>query len=321
MRFRALTLATLLLTFPSASHADESEPYPNDPNANTNTNTSPNPNSNDNANGNGNGNANANANGDANGGKGGVVEGCGCSAKKEENDDRWREKVGVSGLRVSAWRVRGSAFDRQGWGLAFAGNSTDVRTRDGVARMARIFFSIGGGNGGFEGAFGGLIAGGVRLDAAPDQGAVLRLGLQGWLQGNEHFYSSHFEFPVLQLGWQYARSLTMLEVGAQGGPVLAGRYDPEGAFRKLGGQWEGTGYLSFHFPHARFDATFTRYWPDSTDTASALEIARATMCGLAKPLGICADLSTWQGGVQLFTGEIRTARTIYGGFLIGVSER
>lgn len=246
---------------------------------------------------------------------------CACESKPRSDYEAWSERGGVTGLRVSALRVRGSDADASTWGLAFAGNSEDYRTRDGVSRHGRVAWVLGGGSGGFEGYLGGQVTGGTRLDVAVDQGPVLRVGFQGWLGGNGKYYTSLIELPVLQLGWQFSRNHTLIEVGVQGGPVLAGRYSTgDDARRKLGGEWESTGYLALHFDHARLDFGATRFVGKSGD-GTAIDTVRANLCAMFRPIGVCADVTTWRGAELFPDGTFHEARSLYGGITIGTAER
>jgi hypothetical protein len=242
------------------------------------------------------------------------------------------EKTGVVGLRGSYTRVRasiaGASGNDDGWGMTFAGSSVDYTTRYGIARHGSAFWAIGGGSGGFEGALGAKLAVGWRLPAGEDQGPVLRIGMQGWLQGNDLLYSSLLELPLGQLGWQFTRGKTVIEVGVQAGPVLTGRYSVgDDASRKLGSSFEGTVYGALHFEHLRVDASFMRIETKHpvTDERAPIDFARATLCALGSPIGVCGDVWSYSGLVRApdaTAGAIAVdARALYLGVLVGVTER
>ena len=249
-------------------------------------------------------------------------------ARRARAENLWSERAGVVGLRGSFSRVRGSDADGNTWGMTFAGGAEDYVTRHGVARHGSAFWAIGGGSGGFEGALGGKLALGWRLPAGEDQGPVLRVGMQGWLQGNSLLYSSLLELPLAQLGWQFTREKTVIEVGLQAGPVLTGRFSVgDDASRKLGSSFEGTAYGALHFARMRLDASFMRVETRHpiTNEHAPIDFARATLCALGSPIAVCGDVWSYSGVVRMPDAAgislANDARALYLGVLVGFSER
>ena len=249
-------------------------------------------------------------------------------ARRAREASWWDEKTGVVGLRGSFARVRGSDADGHTWGMTFAGSSEDYVTRHGVAHQGSAFWAIGGGSGGVEGAIGAKIAIGWRLPASEDQGPVLRVGMQGWLQGNAQLYSSLLELPLAQLGYQFTRGKTVIELGLQAGPVLTGRYSVgDDASRKLGGTFEGTAYGALHFERMRLDASFMRVETRHplTNEHAPIDFARATLCALGSPIALCGDVWSYTGVVRMPDAAgvslASNARALYVGVLVGFSER
>src|SRR5690606_4301918 len=132
-------------------------------------------------------------------------------------------ELSITGIRPSLTRIS-SARTTNDFGVAFAG-AADSYALDGTTH-GQLEFVLGGGEAGFEGMLAGVIAVGFRLDVTDEHGPFGRAGFDGRLQGNDRLYFSALELPRLTLGWQLLSDHTLVELGARGGPILSGRFNP-----------------------------------------------------------------------------------------------
>ncbi|MDB4946613.1 MAG: hypothetical protein JWP97_6147 [Labilithrix sp.] len=223
------------------------------------------------------------------------------------------------GLRPSLTHVATGTVNDSAFGVALAG-AVDSYALDGGSH-ASMFFALGGGSAGFEGAFGGTMDLGYRLPVAPDHGPFGRIGLGGRLQGNDLLYFSVFELPRLSLGYQYLHGKTVAEIGARGGAVLAGLYDPgEDGRRKLNGLEWGA-FAAAQVEYLRFEVSATRIEARKTLTGEPVDVAQGTLCFVAGRLGACADAMLLHGDAEMraSSGGVRSTTSEYVGLTLGVA--
>jgi len=176
---------------------------------------------------------------------------------------------------------------------------------------------IGGGSAGFEGGLGGALGAGLRAPFGRDQGLVARLGLEGFLLGNDRFYASMLELPQGQLGYQLLTSSVLVELSGTLGPVLTGRYRQSGApTGMLGGMLETGARLAVGFRNAHLELAYSRYERAGRVPVHTLDRVAGSLCGIASAIGICADLEYFQRrAVPASTGSGDTA---YLGLHVGI---
>ncbi len=232
--------------------------------------------------------------------------------------DRDTDGYAALGLRVSMTDAR-----QQTVGLSFAGRiGTYVDSGAGTARVA-MFWNLGGGGAGFEGAFGGTIAGGVRAQFDAAQSAVFRIGFEGYVLGDNLFYSSAFELPQGQVGYQFFDGLKLFEIGAKTGAVLTGRFrDPSNdAVRKYPVSVEWGGYTTLSLAPLRLDASYTRIEDRGDVVATPIDLLEANTCGFVGPVALCADARWQHGDLGLVTGGKQQLSSVYGGLMAGFGYR
>src|SRR5262249_52918725 len=186
-----------------------------------------------------------------------------------------------------------------------------------------MFWVLGGGGGGFEGALGGSLAGGIRLPVTPHGGFVLRAGMEGYLLGNDYLYASMLELPQGQFGYQFMNGRRLFEVGGKLGAVLTGRYrDPQADLtRKLNSAVEWGSYASLHFTPVRLDAAFTRIEARRNEPNTPLDIVSGSVCGLARWVAVCIDGRFERGDLALADGTGKSFQSTYAGLTIGAGYR
>jgi hypothetical protein len=186
----------------------------------------------------------------------------------------------------------------------------------GLHRLA-----IGGGGAGFEGTLFGNMTGGVRIPVAERHGPIIRAGALGYLRGNDAFYASLFELPELELGYQYLRGRTVIEIGATSGVLLIGRQRiGEAETRHLGGGLEVGAYAALQVPWVRLGLRAMRL-PTNDGLASAVRVAEGTLCVVAAPFAVCGDARAMATDAMVFPGALPSeVSALYGGFSFGFTR-
>jgi hypothetical protein len=142
------------------------------------------------------------------------------------------------------------------------------------------------------------------------------------MQGNDKLYFSTLELPKLALGWQYLDNKTLVEAGARGGAVLAGRYNPgDEGVRRLSGIEYGA-FATMQFDFLRVEGTAYRIDTRSTGNGRPVDVGRASICAVAGKVGICGDTMFLRGEADLGpnAGGIQTAMSTYAGVSLGVAS-
>lgn len=147
---------------------------------------------------------------------------------KDEDAEKpgWNLDAESFGLRGTTLGTTGSDRDARTYGLGLAGlGLANLQDRVFTAR-ADALWHLGGGSGGFEGQFGGSVAVGGAWLVDGAHGPFVRVGVQGYLLGNDSFFQSTILFPQGQLGWHIgSRDGFLLEIGGNVAPMLDGRFD------------------------------------------------------------------------------------------------
>jgi hypothetical protein len=239
-------------------------------------------------------------------GEGAFVSSTGCS--------------GVFGVRGSAIGVRGVRAE-EGTGIMFSGEGEEFVRRGifnshGLHRVA-----IGGGGAGFEGTLVGNMTAGFRIPFGDRHGPVVRAGAFGYLRGNDAFYASLFELPELELGYQYLRGTTIIELGATTGAVLIGRQRiGEAETRHLGSGLEIGAYAAIQVPWVRLGMRATRL-PTNDGVESPVRVAEGTLCILAAPFAVCGDARAMTTDAVTAPGAAPSeVSSLYGGLAFGFTR-
>lgn len=252
--------------------------------------------------------------------------GCGCACAQRccsracGCDDKPKVSLSVVGLRGSLTRVAAGPASDTAIGAAFAG-TVDTYALDGTTHGS-MYFALGGGEAGFEGALAGTIDLGYRIDVARTHGPFGRIGFDGRIQGNDLLFFSLLELPRITLGWQYLEGKTVFEAGLRGGPIITGRYKPgdEGR-RSLSRSLEWGGFVAMQYDFLRLDVSAMRIEARQTLNGEPVDIGRAQLCGVGGKLGVCVDGMLFRGDADMgaAAGGVRSATSSYLGLTIGVA--
>ena len=151
------------------------------------------------------------------------------------------------------------------------------------------FGFIGGGSAGFEGGLGGELAFGLRVPFAKQHGPVARIAIEGFLMGNDSFYSSRLVLPKGEFGYQFLDRELLVEAAATAGPVLAGAFNVSDApDRSLTGTFAVGGHLALGFRVAHLELVVNRLDSGDFQLGELNEIV-GSLCGLPSVFAICAD--------------------------------
>jgi hypothetical protein len=167
----------------------------------------------------------------------------------------------------------------------------------------------------------GGFAGGFRLPVAERHGPVFRAGAFGYLRGNDAFYASLLELPQVQVGYQYLRGRTVLELGMTSGAVLVGRHRVGEAERRIvGGGLEIGSYAALQVPWVRLGATLARL-PTDDGLGTPVRVAEGTLCVIAAPFAICADGRATSTDAIVAPGVAPSeVRSLYAGLAFGFTR-
>jgi hypothetical protein len=177
--------------------------------------------------------------------------------------------------------------------------------------------AIGGGGAGLEGALFGNAGFGFRVPVQAEQGPVFRAAAEGYLFGNNAFYSSLIELPQLQVGWQWSKGHAVAEIAGTTGVVLTGRFRAgEAETRQMGTGFAYGGHVSLQVPWVRLSAMAERL--PSDDGFASVDMAMATLCAVASPIAICADGLVEQSNAEV-AGAAPFVRAAYAGITLGLT--
>jgi hypothetical protein len=227
---------------------------------------------------------------------------------------------GVFGLRGSAVDTYGAPAS-QGSGLMVSGEGQEFVRRGMFSSKDSHRFAIGGGGAGFEGTLQGGLAGGFRIPFGESHGPVFRAGVFGYLRGNDAFYASLLDLPQVQVGYQYLRRATVIELGVTSGAVLTGRFRAgEAETRRLGAGLEVGAYAALHVPYFRLAFNAMRL-PASDALSSPVRTAEGTLCAIATPVAICFDGRAQEADAFVWPGIAASeVRSLYAGLTFGFTR-
>lgn len=230
----------------------------------------------------------------------------------------------ATGARVSITRLRGSDADDtgRGMGVAFSGHAERYAAYKSFSVRETSFAFLGGGSLGLEGGIGMDVAAGVRLRTDEHQGAVFRLGMRGYLLGNDKVYESLLEIPQLQVGYQFLRPKQVFEISGRIAPVLAGRFNTgDEVERKLGKSVEVGGLAALHIDPIHFGVEHSHVLLDGP--LGDVDLFSSRLCGDAWPLQLCVDARVGNGrAVHRAGGELDgPVMSYFAGMTLGVLRR
>lgn len=231
-------------------------------------------------------------------------------------------RLSVVGIRPTLTRISSAGTGlgtTNDFGVGFAG-SIDSYALDGASH-GQMQFMLGGGQAGFEGMLAGVIELGYRLDVSEKQGPFARAAFDGRMQGNDRLYFSALELPRLTLGWQFLSGRTVLELGARGGPILTGRFNPgDSGVRNISGSIEYGAFASAQVEFLKFEATAMRIDARKTGNFTPVDLGRGSVCAIAGKVGICGDFTIFRGDARFPIYGHQEALATYAGVTVGVAS-
>lgn len=249
--------------------------------------------------------------------------------KRDKEDEQekpgWDLDAELLGLRGSTLGTAGSDARARTYGLSVASMGVSNAAGSILNYRASGLSLIGGGGGGFEGELGGTLAVGVGFLIDGKQGAFVRIGVQGYILGNDSFFHSNIQFPQGSVGWHLgSRDGFLLEAGFLTGPMLDGRFNvgDEGR-RRLGSSAAFGAYgdafigpLTGTVQWIRTKAVSDPGTPvDGIDGQACLSTGRTKK---ETGLSVCFDGRVTRGDVQFGSPiQTSTATTTYFGVSIG----
>jgi hypothetical protein len=224
--------------------------------------------------------------------------------------------VWAGGTAVKVGGVRQSGTSLKAIGMQMLDQVGD----DNVTGTLTTQLSLGGGDAGFDGFFGGEFTIGQHLAFTDHQGPFFRAGFAGYLGGNRLLYSSLVELPRVVVGYQFFGPGGFLEIGARAGAVLVGRYNPGEATRALGSTYAAAGFVSLRLGDlVRVDGSLGRIDPRASGEATPLDSAELSFCVRGSLYLLCGDGRRTRGTVTEAGGQIVHGDGLYAGLTAGVS--
>lgn len=248
--------------------------------------------------------------------------------KKEEEEKKkpgWDLDSELLGLRGSTLGVSGGDRDARTYGMTVASMGVSNTTRSLFTYRAVGRSLIGGGSGGFEGELGGTLALGLGFLIDGQQGPFARVGVQGYILGNDSFFHSNIQFPEGSVGWHLgSKEGFLLEGGLTTGPMLDGRFNVgDISHRRLGSSGAFGAYVDAFIGPLTGTVEWIRVDAKS-QPGTAVDTIDGHAClvsGRAKGdsgFGICFDGRFTRGDVHYGVPEVfTTAETKYFGLTVG----
>lgn len=247
------------------------------------------------------------------------------AADPDENKPGWDLDAETLGLRGSTLGVSGGDREARTYSLNVASMGVSNYAGSIFTYRATGLSLLGGGSGGLEGQLGGTLAVGLGFLIDGKQGPFARVGVRGYILGNDSFFHSNIQFPEASVGWHLgSRHGFLLEGGLTAGPMLDGRFNvgDEGR-RRLGSSGAFGAYVDAFIGPLTGTAQWVRTSAVS-DPGTVVDAIDGHLClstGRSKKetgLALCFDGRHTRGDV-LFGSPIQTsaAATTYFGLTIG----
>jgi hypothetical protein len=241
----------------------------------------------------------------------------------------WTAKPSVS--LQSMLGARASVFSGTGTEPAFGGGISTQQS--GYVNYRPVFLTLravslgalGSSAEGFEGVQSGDVSLGVLVPVGEDHGPFLRVGLRGYMLGNEAVWLSNFEVPAGYLGYQLQDGHWLLEAAGRTGMVVTGRHTHYAQYqgfdvlerRRLGQpSLEVGGHAAFGYDGFRAEVEYMRIGVADT-IGTPLHAWTVSACFRQGSLGGCLDYRRWEADVPRIDGSISPLTVGYGGLSIG----
>jgi hypothetical protein len=225
--------------------------------------------------------------------------------------------VGLRGTVTSSETRSGNSVT--GFTAAIAQRALGYMTLYSVSARYHDQLALGFGSAGLEGEASVDAAVGVRAALGRRHGPLLRVGLKASVLGNDALYSSLFELPQLQLGYQSFASPLGFELAGRLGYVLTGRYWAPASRNVLSHTPDLGGHLLLNYRPVFLTADFGFLPIDKPPTADVLTL-RSALCGRAAPLLMCVDL-LYEREIATGSGSPAVSRYLGLSLLFGRAEQ
>jgi hypothetical protein len=185
---------------------------------------------------------------------------------------------------------------------------------------------LGKGREGTEGIYTGDVSFGGIYHVGEGHGPFLRLGMRGYMMGNEAVWLSSFEIPTGEVGYQYLKGPWLFEAAGRAGLVLTGRHRLYGTLpsgidyfeqRKLETSPEWGGHLALGYKSLRVEGEFTRILIHD-GIGTPLDVWAGSACFRPGRFGACADARLWTAEVARIDGSVQVLAVAYGGLSVGI---
>jgi hypothetical protein len=248
-----------------------------------------------------------------------VAVGCPHPDRPCEKSPVVRNVPNLLGLRGSETAIEGRG-PKAGVGLVSESMSYVREPKANTTLRVWHLVMFGGGRGGVEGALGAGLGIGLLGQLGRDHGLFFRGGGRAYMLGNSELWSSLIELPQLDVGYQLHRRSVHFELAAHGGPVLVGRYSPQGGRRPLGSSFEWGGLAAFRLGPVDFDLEWTRVEARDSDPGTPVDMLTSLVCGGEPFFGVCFDARLYAGDVRTSTG-VREVKSAFLGISLGAFTR
>lgn len=226
------------------------------------------------------------------------------------------------GLHLGAALGQGVPPFGDGEAFGFYGLSESVFSQGLVSVHARSALAVGFGSNRIFGVSEQTLDGGLCLPmGSMPLGLYARVGLDASAFGDSRLYTSRVSLPYGRAGLQWKGQDALVELGAAGGAVIAGRFNVgDDGVRPLGGTSEIGPTLFVATEALSLSAEVRRLAAEDTGTGDPVLLARGMACGTLRGFGVglCMQLAYGEGDV--FRRDVRLdvpARSFFGGWTVG----
>lgn len=227
----------------------------------------------------------------------------------------------VIGLYLGA--SQGQGVPPYGDGVAFglSGLSEAVLSHGMFSLHTRTALGAGFGSNRIYGVSEQTLDAGIRLPfGGSPLGVYARGGLDVGAYGDSRLYTSRVALPYGRVGLQWVGDDYLLEAGAAGAPVLAGRFNVgDDGVRTLSGAAEVGPTLLLTTPMLTVSGELRRIGADETG-GPPMWLGRASACGALRSfsIGMCMHFSYGEGDVlQRESRDVVNASSFFGGWTVG----
>ncbi len=248
--------------------------------------------------------------------------------------DTWTSRPSRSfqylfGARLSSFSAAGDGSQSIGAGVST--QSAGYENYGPLSIRATSHSTIGKSGYGVEGMMMSDLAIGGIYRINHTHGPLARIGLRGYMLGNERVWLSNFEAPSGHVGYQISRGVFLFEVAARTGLIVTGRQTLYGTFqnfeilqkRTLGHpSVELGGHLALGYGGLRGEVGYMHV-NVADHLGTPLVVWNANVCFRTGAFGLCADYNSFKADVPRVFGAtsgpaFAPLLVAYGGLSVGV---